>query len=129
MLCYNLSANVFHVDRSGCVIYMYNVWMQHEGRAQKRIKRLEKIAREAGIFVYSPRYCKAFAECTTAKQKEKKLLQVLEDAGMHGTAAAAGALSYVMIWNYCVCNRILVLIVLIQVSLYTAVEQPTASKQ
>jgi len=46
-----------------------------------------KIAREAGIYLIGCRSRTVFADCTTPQQKEKKLLEMLQDAGMHGTAA------------------------------------------
>ena len=64
------------------------------------MKHLMKIAREAGIYLIGSRSRTVFGDCTTPQQKEKKLLKMLQDAGMHGTAADD---CLVMIHSYCIC--------------------------
>jgi len=56
--------------------------MQPDSRAANRVKNLMKIAREAGIFLAGAR---SLTDCTTPRQRETKLRQILRDAGMHGT--------------------------------------------
>jgi len=58
---------------------------QQSSRSEKRLKWLEKIARACGIMPRGFNYSRTFADCTTARQKETKLRDMLHDAGMHGT--------------------------------------------
>jgi len=65
----------------------------HSGGSDRRLKWLQKIARAAGICLVGVKYRQAFADCSTPQQKEKKLREMLKDAGMHGTAADAAAVA------------------------------------
>jgi len=52
-----------------------------------KLKSLEKIARASGVLGGGLQYSRTFADCTTMQQKKAKLLKMLTDAGMRGTAA------------------------------------------
>jgi len=53
---------------------------------ERRVKQLEKIARAAGILPVGLNYRRTFMDCTTMRQKEARLHEMLRDAGMHGAA-------------------------------------------
>jgi len=65
-----------------------DVWTQPNSKSvDRRLKQLQKIAREAGVLSFG-NYRRTFADCMTTQQKKKKLRQILRDAGMHGMIQA-----------------------------------------